>query len=51
MKDERFWDYSDCQIGHPCNTCEIKCTFRLVEDVEKKENEYERITEESERTV
>ena len=47
MKDERFWDYSDCQIGHPCNICEIKCTFHRVVDVEKKENEYERITEES----
>ena len=51
MKDEKVWDYSDCQIGHPCFNCDIKCTFHLVEDVEKKENDKnERTIEESERS-
>ena len=48
MKDERVWDFSDCQIGHPCINCDIKCTFRLDKCADEKEKENERIFEESE---
>ena len=53
MKDEKVWDYSQCQIGHPCerctNTCSFKIkTFRLDKDADEKENKNERITERSE---
>ena len=50
MKDEKVWDYSECQIGHPCFNCDIKCTFHLVKDVDKKENKNERTAKESKRT-
>lgn len=55
MKDERVWDYSQCQIGHPCSHCDEICTFKitysLVEGQDKKENENERTIKESEGTV
>ena len=45
MKDEKVWDYSQCQIGHPCDkctdTCSFKITYSLVEGQDEKENEYE----------
>lgn len=51
MKYESVWDYSHCQIGHPCNTCDQSCTFyitySLVEGQDEKENENERTIEES----
>ena len=50
MKDETVWDYSDCQIGHPCKNCEIECTFRLDKGVDEKEKENERTIEESKGT-
>ena len=43
MKDEKVWDYSDCQIGHPCKNCDIKCTFRLDKGVDEKEKENDKI--------
>ena len=50
MKDKRVWDYSHCQIGHPCNVCDQSCTFyitySLVEGQDEKENENERTTKE-----
>ena len=55
MKYEKVWDYSQCQIGHPCSNCDDICTFKitysLVKDQEEKENENERAIKESERTV
>jgi len=46
MKDEKVWDYSHCQIGHPCSECDDICTFKttysLVEGQDEKENENER---------
>lgn len=51
MKDERYWDYSDCLIGHPCKNCADTCTFRLDKDADEKENDKnERTVEESKRT-
>ena len=50
MKDEKIWDYSQCNIGHPCEHCDDTCTFRLVKDADEKENENERTIEESERS-
>ena len=51
MKDEKYWNYSDCLIGHPCNKCEYPCTFRLDKDADEKENDKnERTVEESKRT-
>lgn len=50
MKDEKVWDYSDCQIGHPCNNCIKECTFRRDSGVDEKENENERTTKESKGT-
>jgi hypothetical protein len=47
MKDETIWDYSNCQIGHPCSKCIKLCTFRLVKDADKKEKNNERTTKES----
>ena len=45
MKDEKVWDMSICNIGHPCTNCIKECTFRLdSKDVDKKENENERTT-------
>ena len=47
MKDERVWDFSQCQIGHPCdacvNTCSFKITYSLVEGQDEKEKNDERI--------
>ena len=51
MKDEKVWDYSDCQIGHPCKNCDIKCTFRLDKDADEKEKNNEQITRESKGTI
>jgi hypothetical protein len=46
MKDERVWDMSICNIGHPCTNCIKTCTFRLdTKDADKKENENERTFE------
>ena len=49
MKDERVWDFSECQIGHPCDACVDTCSFRitcsLVEGQDEKEKENERISE------
>ena len=50
MKDENTWDYSDCNIGHPCQNCDDICTFRLVQGVDKKEKKNERTIEEYEGT-
>ena len=50
MKDEKFWDYSQCKIGHPCQNCDDICTFRLVQGVDKKEKKNERTIEEYEGT-
>ena len=49
MKDEKVWDFSECQIGHPCTNCDIKCTFRLDKGADEKEKENERIAEWNER--
>jgi hypothetical protein len=50
MKDEKVWDYSDCQIGHPCNKCIKECTFRLDKGADEKENKNERTIEKFEGT-
>lgn len=52
MKDEKVWDYSQCQIGHPCYGCTDKCTFykktySLDKGQDEKENKYERTIEKS----
>ena len=45
MKDERFWNYSDCLIGHPCNNCADTCSFKkkkptiVLNDQDEKEND------------
>ena len=44
LKDEQ------CLIGHPCKNCVKQCTFRRDSGADKKENENERITEESQGT-
>lgn len=51
MKDEKVWDYSICNIGHPCTNCIKECTFRLDKDVDEKEKENERIIEEPKGTT
>ena len=51
MKDEKVWDYSICNIGHPCKNCDDICTFRRDNDADEKEKENERITKESKRTA
>lgn len=51
MKDEKVWDYSICNIGHPCTHCIKECTFRLDKGVDEKEKENERITKKSKRTA
>ena len=48
MKDEKSWDYSNCQIGHPCKKCINTCTFRLDKGADEKENENERTTQRNE---
>jgi len=35
MKDEKSWNYSQCLIGNPCNTCIKSCSFRKESNVEK----------------
>ncbi len=49
MKDEKVWDYSKCNIGHPCSKCIKKCSFRLEKDADEKENENERTIKSDER--
>ena len=45
MKDERYWDYSECLIGHPCNNCADTCSFKkkkptiVLNDQDEKEND------------
>lgn len=51
MKDEKIWDYSICNIGHPCTNCIKECTFRLDKDVDEKEKENERTIEEPQGTA
>jgi len=46
MKDEKIWDYSICNIGHPCTNCDKKCTFRLDKGADEKEKKNERTTKE-----
>ena len=54
MKDEKIWDYSHCNIGHPCDRCDEFCTFNKQTysletiDQDEKENENERIFESNE---
>jgi len=31
MKDEKVWDYTKCQIGHPCNECTDTYNFKKKE--------------------
>ena len=53
MKDEKVWDNSQCQIGHPCNECTDTCSFKiktysLDKGQDEKENDKnERPTKES----
>ena len=54
MKDEKVWDYSQCQIGHPCDTCDptvcsfYNKTYSLVQGQDEKEKiNDERTIEES----
>lgn len=39
MKDEKVWDYSQCQIGHPCKECTDTCSFKIETQENNKENE------------
>ena len=43
MKDEKVWDYSHCQIGHPCSHCLDSCTFKIktysLETIDQDEKE------------
>lgn len=53
MKAKEFWNYSDCNIGHPCIICINSCGFKIIPqsrkiDQEEKEKENERISECSE---
>ena len=32
MKDEKVWDMSECQIGHPCTECTDTCSFKIRKD-------------------
>lgn len=50
MKVETIWNYSDCNIGHPCEHCDDHCTFHLVKGADEKEKKDERTTKESKRT-
>ena len=55
MKDENTWDFTHCQIGHPCNNCDPKiCSFYTTYSLDKgqdeKEKENERTTKESKGT-
>ena len=55
MKDEKVWDYSICNIGHPCQECIKKCSFKkptvAYSDQDEKEKKYERITESNENRI
>ena len=55
MKDERVWDFSQCQIGHPCSVCIDTCSFKIIHSLdkgqEKKKKKNERITQEHEERV
>jgi len=53
MKDEKVWDFSQCQIGHPCSACINTCSFRILtysrdNGQEEKEKKDERISEQPE---
>lgn len=51
MKDEKWWDYSHCNIGHPCLKCIKTCTFRRDNDADEKERKNnERTTKKSKGT-
>jgi hypothetical protein len=53
MKEKTVWDFSHCNIGHPCKecveTCSFKITYSRVDDQDEKENKNERTIEEHER--
>ena len=36
MKAKELWDYSHCQIGHPCELCTDTCSFK--KDMEEEKN-------------
>ena len=38
MKYEPVWDYSECQIGHPCNKCVDTCSFKTPKCDESTKN-------------
>lgn len=40
MKDEKVWDYFDCQIGHPCTNCISSCTFKIRKDKNMEPDKY-----------
>ena len=40
MKDERVWDFTECQIGHPCTSCTNDCTFRIRKDKKMEQETY-----------
>ena len=40
MKDDKVWDYSDCQIGHPCKNCISKCAFKIRKDENMEQDKY-----------
>ena len=53
MKDAKAWDFTHCQIGHPCYTCDptvcsFYTTYSLDKGQDEKENENERTIEKSE---
>jgi len=54
MKDEKVWNFTECQIGHPCAQCINTCSFKikptaLKKGQDEKEKIYERITKKSKR--
>ena len=49
MKDAKAWDFTHCQIGHPCYNCDpIICTFYTTYSLDKGQDEKEK---ENERTI
>jgi hypothetical protein len=40
MKDERVWDMSICNIGHPCTNCINSCTFKIRKDKNMEQDKY-----------
>lgn len=40
MKDEAAWDYSLCQIGHPCDKCTDTCSFKIRKEHNMQEDKY-----------